>query len=301
MPGARTDNHHIALAIEGGGMVSVNAGGMVSALESLGLRDAFDSVHGSSAGAGCGAYFVSRNALSGARTLYDRLDLKQFIDINRMFRGKPIVDTQYLIDEAMLKDHPLDAEKVISSDIPLYISSTDIDSGRTKVDCEFRDKKHFWEVLKGSMSLPFVAGPAITLDGCRLLDGGLVEQFGLGSAIDVGATHILVLFTRREVRLKRALTPAKTWLQSLFLQLMYGGKTGAVYRNRLPKIHADIDCILSGYAPTGAEIGYVTLAPEVEDLQRLTTEPARLSKASQESFDYLVSSVRLALSESNLP
>jgi predicted acylesterase/phospholipase RssA len=58
-PAQRSDPYHVALVIEGGGMRGVAAGGMVSALERLGLRDAFDSVHGSSAGAVAASYFVA--------------------------------------------------------------------------------------------------------------------------------------------------------------------------------------------------------------------------------------------------
>ena len=50
-PGARTDPHRVALVIEGGAMRGVVSGGMVTGLEALGLRDAFDAVYGSSAGA----------------------------------------------------------------------------------------------------------------------------------------------------------------------------------------------------------------------------------------------------------
>ena len=56
---SRTDPHHLALVIEGGGMRGVVAGGMVGALEERGFLDCFDSIHGSSAGACAGAYFLA--------------------------------------------------------------------------------------------------------------------------------------------------------------------------------------------------------------------------------------------------
>jgi hypothetical protein len=51
---------HLALVIEGGGMRGAVSAGMAAALSTLDLLDAFDSVHGSSAGAIVGAYLVSR-------------------------------------------------------------------------------------------------------------------------------------------------------------------------------------------------------------------------------------------------
>ena len=61
-PGDRlpSDNSHLALAIEGGGMRGAVSAGMAAALSTLDLLDTFDSVHGSSAGAIIGAYLVSR-------------------------------------------------------------------------------------------------------------------------------------------------------------------------------------------------------------------------------------------------
>ena len=50
-PGARRDGRRVALVIEGGGMRGVVSAGMTAAIEQLGLRDAFDEVHGASAGA----------------------------------------------------------------------------------------------------------------------------------------------------------------------------------------------------------------------------------------------------------
>ncbi|KAL7543957.1 hypothetical protein ACHAWF_007496 [Thalassiosira exigua] len=54
------DTAHLALVIEGGGMRGAVSAGMAAALSTLDLLDAFDSIHGSSAGAIVGAYLVSR-------------------------------------------------------------------------------------------------------------------------------------------------------------------------------------------------------------------------------------------------
>src|SRR6201986_4511547 len=61
-PGARTDGRRVALVIEGGGMRGVVAAGMTTAIEQLGLRDAFDEVHGASAGAFNSAFLLARQA-----------------------------------------------------------------------------------------------------------------------------------------------------------------------------------------------------------------------------------------------
>jgi hypothetical protein len=69
-PGNRlpTDDAHLALVIEGGGMRGAVSAGMATALSTLDLLDTFDSVHGSSAGAIIGAYVVSRQLCTDVYT-----------------------------------------------------------------------------------------------------------------------------------------------------------------------------------------------------------------------------------------
>src|SRR6059036_911679 len=61
-PGERQDGRRVALAIEGGGMRGVVSAGMTAAIEQLGLRDAFDEVHGASAGAFNAAFLLAGQA-----------------------------------------------------------------------------------------------------------------------------------------------------------------------------------------------------------------------------------------------
>jgi hypothetical protein len=66
--GSVDDDSHLALVIEGGGMRGAVSAGMAAALSTLDLLDAFDSIHGSSAGAIVGAYLVSRQLCTDVYT-----------------------------------------------------------------------------------------------------------------------------------------------------------------------------------------------------------------------------------------
>lgn len=55
-PGARSDDHKVALAVEGGGMRGVLSAAMVTAIKDRGLRNAFDEIYAVSAGAVNSAY-----------------------------------------------------------------------------------------------------------------------------------------------------------------------------------------------------------------------------------------------------
>ena len=58
-PGSRRDPFKLGLVVEGGGMRGCVSGGALQALSDLGLRDVFDAVYGSSAGAINSTYFIS--------------------------------------------------------------------------------------------------------------------------------------------------------------------------------------------------------------------------------------------------
>jgi predicted acylesterase/phospholipase RssA len=67
IPGAREDEHRVALVLEGGGMRGVVSAGMTAALERLNLTPCFDLVVGASAGAINGAALLGGVATAGAR------------------------------------------------------------------------------------------------------------------------------------------------------------------------------------------------------------------------------------------
>jgi predicted acylesterase/phospholipase RssA len=55
--------------------------------------------------------------------------------------------------------------------------------------------------LRASASLPFLAGPPIELDGRRFYDAGVAESIPFRTPLAQGATHILVLRSRRPLDL----------------------------------------------------------------------------------------------------
>ena len=52
--------------------------------------------------------------------------------------------------------------------------------------------------LRASAALPLLAGPPVDLGGCRFYDAGLSESVPYRTALDQGATHVLVLRSRRD-------------------------------------------------------------------------------------------------------
>src|SRR5262249_40933340 len=60
-----------------------------------------------------------------------------------------------------------------------------------------------FQSLRATTSMPVLAGAPVEYDGRLLFDGGLLQQIALESAKSAGATHLLVLLTRREGELER--------------------------------------------------------------------------------------------------
>ncbi len=81
----------------------------------------------------------------------------------------------------------------------LHPLGTDAADGRS-VDLAtlIRDVPTLKDALRATSCLPVIAGPPVELDGGRrFLDGGVAEPVPIRTALADGATHILVLRTRR--------------------------------------------------------------------------------------------------------
>jgi predicted patatin/cPLA2 family phospholipase len=194
-PGARDDGHRVALAIEGGSMRSVVSAGMASALDYLGLRDAFDDVYGSSAGTLIGAYFIAGQASIAPSIYFQDLTTKEFAHTWRLLVRRPIMDLDFLfrvIDERK----PLDWEALLASPIRFHPLATSLTTGEIVDFADLGSREALRDALRAGSVLPVIAGEPFVIDGHSYLDAGLRESFPYGRALADGATHVLVLRTR---------------------------------------------------------------------------------------------------------
>lgn len=201
-PGARTDPHRVALVVEGGAMRGVVSGGMVTGLEALGLRDAFDVVYGSSAGACAGAYFLAGQARSGARLYYEAVNNRQFIDVFRGFQRRAIVDLDFLFDEVLRNRLPLDFEAFQRSGVELVVLASHVDGKNGPHEhveavrfSDFEDVHDLMGALHASSRMPVVGGAPFTYRGMRYWDAAITQPIPIHAAFADGCTHVLVLLT----------------------------------------------------------------------------------------------------------
>jgi predicted patatin/cPLA2 family phospholipase len=197
LPGQRDDGFRVALAIEGGAMRGTISAGMALALDELGLVSAFDSVYGASAGAISGAWLLSRP--QGLRGWTEPAYARAFIRRSGLLRGRPVADVRALIEELYQTTFPMDFAAVLASPIEFHPLATDAASGQsTDLRPLTGSPAELRLALRASAALPLLAGPPVELDGRRFYDAGLSESVPYRTALAQGATHVLVLRSRRD-------------------------------------------------------------------------------------------------------
>jgi len=196
LPGERRDGFRVALAIEGGGMRGTISAGMALALDELGLVSAFDAVYGASAGAITGAWLLSRpqGLLGWTEPAYARA----FIRRSALLRGRPVADIRALIEELYQTTFPMDFAAVLASPVEFHPLATDAATGQsTDLRPLCGTPADLRLALRASAALPLLAGPPVQFDGRRFYDAGLSESVPYRTALTQGATHVLVLRSRR--------------------------------------------------------------------------------------------------------
>jgi len=191
------DGLRVALAIEGGGMRGVISAGMALELHDRGLVPAFDAVYGASAGAITGAWLLSsrpEGLLGWTETAY----AKTLIRRSGLLRGRPAVDVRSLIEELYQTTFPMDFASVLASPVEYHPLATDVATGSsTDLRPFVSDPAELRLALRASAAMPLLAGPPVEFAGRRFYDAGVSESVPYRTALAQGATHILVLRSRR--------------------------------------------------------------------------------------------------------
>ena len=191
------DGYRIALVAEGGAMRGVFAGGMVSAIEAEDFADCFDLMIGTSAGACALAYLRAGQARSGTRMFYEDLNTGTFIRPRRVLSGGPLISIDYLVDKVFDGIKQLDFPQLQRPGAALHATATDIDTAESVLLTGFEDPARALEILRATARMPLLSGGPVALDGRQLLDGGLLARVPVRRAIEMGATHVLVILTQR--------------------------------------------------------------------------------------------------------
>jgi predicted patatin/cPLA2 family phospholipase len=189
----------IALVVEGGGMRGAVSGGMALGLDELGLARAFDAAYGSSAGTLNAMWLVSGRVRDGIPTWTDASLVGELISRRRgLLRRGPVVDVRRLVEERYEQLSPGLFDAVLAGSTELHPIATAVDTAEAvDLHATIVDPPSLRLALRASAALPLLAGPPIALDGRRFIDAGLSAAIPFRAALADGATHVLVLRSRR--------------------------------------------------------------------------------------------------------
>ena len=196
---SRPEGARVALVVEGGGMRGAVSGGMALGLDELGLAGAFDAAYGSSAGTLNAMWLVSGRVRDGIPTWTDPQLVGELISRRRgLARRGPVVDVEGLVEERYERLSPGLFDAVLAGRTELHPLATDVETAEA-VDLHdtIRDPRSLRLALRASAALPLLAGPPIAIGGRRYIDAGLSAAIPFRAALAGGATHILVLRSRR--------------------------------------------------------------------------------------------------------
>ncbi len=197
-PGHRHDDARLVLVIEGGSSRGAYSSGMTVAIERLGLLPAFDAVYGSSAGALNGAWLLCGRAESTMHAWWDPAIMGATIAPLRALRGRPVVDTRYLVHTIYTEIMPMGFREVLGNAVEFHPIATDAHTGRA-VDLheKITDQASLQAALRASTAMPLLAGKPVEIDGRTYVDAGVSEAVPLRTALAQQATHVVVLRTKR--------------------------------------------------------------------------------------------------------
>jgi predicted patatin/cPLA2 family phospholipase len=172
---------------------------MMMAIEELSLSHCFDEVYGTSAGSLSGSWLVAGNVAECCAGWWRPGLMERVMNVVRGLRGRPVIDVEYLIETAAVEqDIPMDWQAVVDSPTPLHPVATDVETGEA-VDLHpmITDVASLRLALRASACVPLLAGLPVELGGRRFVDGAVAEPLPFHRALADGATHLLVLRTRR--------------------------------------------------------------------------------------------------------
>jgi predicted patatin/cPLA2 family phospholipase len=189
--GTASDPHRVALVVEGGCMRGVIAAGAVTALDHLGLAQRFDAVYGVSAGALNAAYMLAGQTAMGTSIYFEDLPAARFVSRRRILAGRRPMALDYTIDEIVARRKRLDVAAVQAAAPEFHVLATCLEHRSLH-----RPHGPLLEQLRAAARVPLLSGPPVSLNGCRLYDGGLLDPLPVDLALQDGATHVVVLRTR---------------------------------------------------------------------------------------------------------
>ena len=181
------------LVLSGGGGMGALQAGLLRAFIRRGFRPG--RIVGTSVGALNGAFLAFYPDAAGADRLVDiwrGLENERYLHFNPVRVAYRLASRQLCLFsnrflERLVAEHTVE-DDFAATQVPLYVTATNLYTGRKQVLAEGRVS----QAVLASTAIPGVFGP-VEIDGQAYLDGGVVANLDLETAVELGAKEILAI------------------------------------------------------------------------------------------------------------
>ena len=174
----------------GGTSCAYSGGSLVALAREHGLLQP-DYLIAASGSAGSAMYYLTGQYESIQRIWTRHICTPDFISFKRI---RKMMDVDYLVDTIIRKYEPLDLEKLSNLQTRYFIP---VKNAATRQGRYFscREGIDIHEILRATKALPFFYGRKVNIGGELYLDSAftITKEHGVSKAIELGATHVLVL------------------------------------------------------------------------------------------------------------
>ncbi|TFH29577.1 MAG: patatin-like phospholipase family protein [Promethearchaeota archaeon] len=184
-----------AFVFSGGSSLGAMEVGMLKALVEAGVKP--DFVVGTSVGALNATYFAFHPNLEGVMELekiWLAIRSHQIFPVSAKNSVRGLLQKQnYLVDPKgliSLLEEMLPTKELESAQIPVHVVATDVNTGEEIVFSE----GNAIPILTASAAIPMIY-PPVNIDHHELIDGGVVNNTPISTAVRLGAERIIVLPT----------------------------------------------------------------------------------------------------------
>lgn len=177
----------------------------------------FDLVIGVSAGAYCAAFYLAGKHGQIKRIITEQMTASNFVNPWRMLRGGSLVDQDFLIGPVTQELFPLDFTALRASPSRFEVVASHAATGEPRyLTCQGED---CLRALHATIAIPvFYRGGPVPFRGDWYFDGSVTDPIPAGRALELGATDVTVILTRREDQIPPPLSRAARVFLSLDLR-----------------------------------------------------------------------------------
>ena len=190
--------YECGLVLEGGGLRGLYTVGILDFFMEKDIY--FSDIYAVSAGALNGVSFVSKQIGRSKDINIKYSSDKRYLNKNNLFKGKPLFDLDFIVDDIPNKYVPFDFDRFYNSKSNFYCVSTNIETGKPEY-FDIDDIRKNMDILKSTGSLPMF-GKIIEVNDMKLLDGGISDSIPIRKAKEKNNKNVVIL-TRNSGYIKK--------------------------------------------------------------------------------------------------